>query len=220
MTAFDRVAEMLAGTSVDPKVAMVWSASPGHQADIVTSILVELPHALKTHPEQLVLLEVLSPFGVAQRRDIDLNSILAEDPELGQEKLEAIKEEVAGNILKGLDAGAHGVLYRLDGAYPRANTPMQYGGYYLELDRELLALAEGCTFNCVNVEGEGEIYFDFVSDLPTHAFSWSTVHNHISLDGARKMTPTRLALGLEDADIHLARNFDEIERLRERLATK
>lgn len=204
---------VLTGQQLEERPSIVWSSSPGHYADVVTTARVELRHALKTHPDQLVLVEVTSPLGLALRRDIDLIGLLSSDPSFGEIKLEELKTEVSWAIVESLEEGAHGIFYRLDGAYPGVCTPMQYGGHFLEVDRELLSMAEGAQFNLVYIEGEGEIYFDFVADLPCNAFSWSSAHNEINIHQARTMTPAKIALDHEEADIFFARSYDEIERL-------
>jgi hypothetical protein len=219
MRALERMMAALSGELLEERPSMVWSSSPGHRADVVTTASVELRHALKTHPDQLVLVEVHSPLGLAIRRDIDLVSMLQNDLEFGAAKLEELKTEVSWAIVSALEEGAHGVFYRLDGAHPRVCTPMQYGGHFLEIDRELLSLATEANFNLVYIEGEGEVYFDFVADLPCHAFSWSNAHNDINIHVAKTMTSARIALDHEEADIFFARSYDEIERLLSRTKT-
>jgi hypothetical protein len=217
MTPQERITRARQGESADRKPTMVWSISPGHEADVVTSPIVELSHALKTYPDQLVLAEVLSPLSRALRRDYDLNTLLTEDPEFGNAKLDELVGETQVDILTALDKGAAGIFYLLDGAFPTVCTPMQYGGYYLERDRELLELADEALFNVLYLLGEDEIYFDFVADLPAHAMCWSARHQALKVAEARNMTKSLIALDHVEADVLFAHSFDEAARLLSRL---
>lgn len=106
--------------------------------------------------------EVLNPYGRALSDGVDLNSLLKSDPIAGGTALDALCEETRAELSNGP------TVYRLVGASPEHCTPMQYGGYYLERDRELLASAPGPVE--VVVEGEAP-YMDFVSDLPCSTIS-------------------------------------------------
>lgn len=73
---------------------------------------------------------------------------------------------------EAISDGVDGIAYCIDGAYPAATTPMQYGGYFLERDRELLEHVKGLKFTLAFVEGTEEVYLDTVSDLPVDAMGW------------------------------------------------
>ena len=112
---------------------------------------------------------------------------------------------------------AQGVFYRLDGAYPSASTPMEYGGHYLEVDRDVLSSIQN-SFVIVFVEGEGEVYFDFVSDLPADAMGWDADRNPIDLNEARRHRAGALALDHPEAEIVLATSLEQCEEWLDRMA--
>jgi hypothetical protein len=89
-------------------------------------------------------------------------------------------------LAAGLDAGADGVLYRLHGAREALCTPMQYGGYYLERDRELLEEIADAALNVLLVVG-GDAYLDFVCDLPAHVFAWDVEATGVTSDQIRAL---------------------------------
>lgn len=130
--------------------------------------------------------EVLSPFALAHERGMDLLGILDEDPGRGEAKLNALQAEVAQAIA---DADGEGILYRLVGACPDHCTPMQYGGHFLEVDRELLSGATQPVI--VFVEGS-DIYLDFVADLPCTTMVWDPAQNSISQEDAVALCGDRL----------------------------
>lgn len=104
---------------------------------------------------------VLNPFGRALREGLDLNALLRTDPEAGAAELDRLCAETAAELASTSDS----IVYRLVGAEPRYCTPMQYGGFYLERDRELLASVQGKDRIELLLEGN-DAYLDFVSDLP------------------------------------------------------
>lgn len=101
-----------------------------------------------------------------------------------------------------LQVGAIGVLYEIRGATPSECTPMEYGGLYLERDRELLEALKDSGANVLYVGGR-EPYLDFVSDLPAHVFAWDVALSEISVGEVRAMRPGALAADDPDADILL-----------------
>lgn len=211
MTARERLVAAARGGHIDRAPVVCWSNSPGHLADAIVAPLELLRKALDTHPDQAVLAEVVSPFGRAIRRDLDLSELLREDPDLGAQRLDGFVQETRDEIDAALSQGAFGVFYRLDGAYPIASTPMEYGGHYLELDRQLLAEVEQAPFNLLYVEGEKEPYLDFVCDLPAHAFAWDYEHSGVDLAAARAMRNGALAAPAPGADIALLRSATSVE---------
>lgn len=110
--------------------------------------------------------EVLNPFARARRQGIDIVAELDKDPIKGGELLDRLVEETR----KEIEAAHSGVFYRLEGASPASTTPMQYGGYFLERDRELLSAAHPPRI--AFVAGTADVYFDFVGDLPAEYFGY------------------------------------------------
>ncbi len=145
--------------------------------------------AVITHPDDLAkwldgalaaFVEVLSPFALSKSRGIDLSGILKGNPEEGFNQLDALKLEVSAALENAHAQRADGIFYHLDGPRASACTPMQYGGYYLELDRELLTQAKGLVL--VYVPGEEPLYLDAISDLTAHAFGWNAAASGFSVD--------------------------------------
>ncbi len=213
MTALDRL--FAASSTSREKPVIVWSGSPGHEADGVVVGLNQVEEALATHGEQAVLAEIMSPFGRALRRQSNLSDLLSDDPSRGKDILSGFAEETRSDIARAYTAGAHGIFYRLDGAYPAASTPMEYGGHYLELDRELLsaATARSHKFVLLYIEGESEIYLDFVLDLPCNAIGWDVAHHAAELESVKGSQQKVIAAAHPLAEIFLAKSIEEARQL-------
>lgn len=153
--------------------------------------------------EQAVLAEVLSPYGQALRAGDDLNELLTRDPEAGAARLDLWVQGVKLQMEDALASGADGIFYRIVGADPTHCSPMQYGGLYLERDRELLANVSHAPVNVIYVDAGEEAYLDFLSDLPASIFAWSENRTSIPLSAVREMRPGLLATEGEDADVAL-----------------
>lgn len=117
---------------------------------------------------------VLSPLGNLLAKGRDIYSVLESNPEVGEAMISEESDRVRQMVSEIVQAGADGVLYELEGAYPAASSPMQYGGHFLEVDRELMAEITSKTIGIVWVCGKDEPYLDFVSDLAGHAFGWES----------------------------------------------
>ncbi len=174
---------------------------PHPDADGVVVPLAQLAEALAEHEGAAVLVRVDSPLTRALGRELGLTQTLHDDPPTGEAQLSALVEEAREEAQAALDRGADGIAYWLDGAYPAATTPMEYGGHYLELDRGLLDAFAEARFNLVFVEGLVEPYLDFVSDLPAHAFGWRA--EAAPPAAVRPLRPGPLATTGDGADILL-----------------
>ncbi|MCG9894538.1 MAG: hypothetical protein MH204_03565, partial [Fimbriimonadaceae bacterium] len=102
-----------------------------------------------------------------------------------------------------LSARADGVCYVLAGANPASSTPMQYGGHFLEVDREILTDCQDAAFNLLWVRGKEEPYLDFVIDLPAHAFAWDMVATGITPSAMKQARGGAVAGAHPEADIYL-----------------
>ncbi|MBX7132017.1 MAG: hypothetical protein K1X67_04985 [Fimbriimonadaceae bacterium] len=193
---------------MDRQPILVWSESPGHEADGVVVSLAGLADALRTHPDQLVLAEIVSPFGFAKRQGVDLNEVLRDDPARGEGMLSDFAAKVRDEVALALETGADGIFYRLDGAYPAASSPMEYGGHFLEIDRALLSEVRDARLNILFVEGGEETYFDCLTDLPAHVLAWDFAQTGIDVATMRAIRTGALAAPSDDADIRLLRSFD------------
>lgn len=112
---------------------------------------------------------VLNPFGRSLRKGIDLNALIASSPDAGAQTLQTLAEET----LTELKQSGSPVLYLLFGAAESWCTPMEFGGLYLELEREILSAAIESKEVLLWVAGNENVYLDFVSDLPAAAIGWN-----------------------------------------------
>jgi hypothetical protein len=126
-----------------------------------------------------------SPFARALAVGDDLNALFTEKPEQGEAKLVTFVSQVQAEI-EGVTPGGL-IIYRLVGAEPLFASPMQYGGHYLERDRQLLDLAKASCKVALVIEGGPETYLDFVSDLPAHVFMWDEVSTGTSREVMKQM---------------------------------
>jgi len=169
MTSRERLVAAARGGEVDHKPVLVW---PGRSASDESDALIVSSIAHASPEDKAVLAQVVNPFGRALSKGIDLNAELDADPGKGDQILQALKQEVIDQGLTALEHGADGVFYVLLGARGAFCTPMQYGGHYLEDDREILQTWSEARLNVVFVAGNDDVYIDFVSDLPAHLFAW------------------------------------------------
>lgn len=176
---------LLAGSrcsKVDTKPVLDWSDGLTDSDGCVVQSIEGIAQSEKT---PAVLIDVANPFGLALKKGIDINGALKDDPTVGGELLDTLVEEVRRRISKGLEGGADGIFYRLHGACPKHCSPMQYGGHYLERDRELLSSAATAPLTVLFVAGQEELYIDFVSDLPASVFAWDCELSKLSASDIR-----------------------------------
>jgi len=182
MTSRERLLAASRGGEVDNKPRISWLAqdmsADGH-------VVFDLQSVSQSNVSSIVLVDVANPFGLALQKGIDLNKALKDDPTVGSEVLDTLVDEVRQRIAASLEGGADGIFYRLHGANPQHCSPMQYGGHYLERDRELLTEASDAALNVLFVAGGEELYIDFVSDLPVQVFAWDSNLSRISADEVR-----------------------------------
>ena len=182
MTRRERILAASRGAEVDSRPTLSWLTA-GASAD--AEVILDVNGSLRESEGPVFLVDVPNPFGLALEKGIDLNRALKDDPTVGSLVLDELVEEVRLKIANGLENGADGVFYRLHGANPQHCSPMQYGGHYLERDRELLEGASDAFVNVLFVAGQEELYIDFVSDLPAQVFAWDSERTHISADDVR-----------------------------------
>jgi hypothetical protein len=114
----------------------------------------------------------------------DLLDLLHNSPDEGDAILQQALEKTKQDIQSAFEQGADGFIYVLERATPSAMSPMQYGGHYLELDREILTEFQEMPLTVLWIVGDDEPYLDFVSDLPAHFFAW---------DSGSGITPSQIA---------------------------
>lgn len=211
MTGRERLVAAAKGGEVDRK-PMILARENSPEADGIVR-----PWCHEGGEGQAQLWAVDSPFSRAIREGFDLNDALQADPTAGEQALNVYADEARREMMEALEGGADGIFYRLDGAYPEASTPMEYGGHYLEVDRLLLSEVQEARFNVVWIEGEEELYLDFVSDLPAHALGWSMSRTGVGAQELRPMRNGALAGDSLEADIYV---FDTAAAARERLEAR
>ena len=200
MTSRERVLAASRGGDVDQKPTLSWL---GADASADAMVVVNIESLNRSADAPVVLVDVSNPFGLALQKGIDLNKALKDDPTVGSEVLDSLIDEVRTRIAGGLASGADGIFYRLHGASPRHCSPMQYGGHYLERDRELLSEASDAYVNVIFVAGEDELYIDFVSDLPAQIFAWDSELTQISAEQVRAARKGAVASADPSSEISL-----------------
>lgn len=203
MTGRERVLAVARGGEVDriPTVATFGAGA----ADAIAVPLDDLAKTIDANPDSAVLATILSPLGRAIRDSVNIVSELHGDVDRGAELLDRLVAETRSEMQAALHQGADGLFYVLDGAHPAVTTPMEYGGHFLELDRQLLLEVQGARFNVLYVCGASEPYLDFVSDLPAHAFAWDS-RSGASVADVRAVRKGAIAAVVEGADFRLVTN--------------
>jgi hypothetical protein len=204
MNSKERLLASIAGKPVDQKPLILWPHSEMN-SDIALVSLKRLANASTS--QRAVLVEILSPFSRSLKMGLALSKTLQQDPKEGEKILQALVAETRTEINVALEQGVDGIFYRLQGAEPEFTTPMEYGGLYLETDRDLLQLAMKAHLNVLFIEGGPELYIDFVSDLPAQIFAWDSGRTDIPLSSVKKMRIGTLATGDPDADVLFGSNY-------------
>lgn len=204
MTGRERLLAVAQGRAADRKPLMILDDDPRSDARVLRA-----PGT--PDPERLTLVEVINPYGQAQAAGLNLNELIYTDPEAGNQKLDGLVEAVRQDIGRALESGADGIFYRLKGAEPSQTTPMQYGGHYLERDRELLSEI-GDHPNVVFIDAGDGAYMDFVSDLPGAFFAWDIDRSDVSVVRMRSLRPGALMAEDPTADVLMADRFAKLER--------
>lgn len=206
MTSRERVMNAAEMKSVDRAPAVVY-LDP-ELSDMVVCSIDELGEAKEQFPDKVIVVEVESPFARALQREIDLNSVLRDDVTKGHEILDELTEESRNEGDAAKAAGADGIWYHLEGADPAYCSPMQYGGHYLELDRDLLTRWQDFPLNTVAILGK-EPYLDFVCDLPANFFAYDATGSEIGTSAVREIRPGAIASQLRDADLRLIQSQED-----------
>lgn len=123
---------------------------------------------------------VLSPLSRAISQGIDIVSQLEDNPSLGDQTLAELVRETA-NEISHIEGNFN---YIVAGAEPRFTTPMQYGGHFLELDRELI----GARKPAITLIGGSETYIDIVSDLAESYLIWDSSSTSVDPQEVARMT--------------------------------
>ena len=127
---------------------------------------------------------ILSPFSKAISRSMDIVGLLADSPSEG----EAVLADLVTQTKVEIAASAESFNYIVAGAEPAFSTPMEYGGHFLELDRELI----GDQKPAITLVGGSETYIDVVSDLAETYLVWNPEHIKEDPQEVAKMTRARI----------------------------
>lgn len=201
MTSRERLLCVAEGKSPDRQPAIGWPVATSDSDVVVIADASKVAEV--AGDSRAVLVEVCNPFGLALRAGVDLNVAQKSDPESGSAKLSEFVNATRQSIQAALDAGADGIFYKLFGANEKFCTPMQFGGYYLETERELLQGATGAALNVLFIVGDADTFIDFVSDLPAHVFAWDAASTGFSVSAVRELRHGALCTNASDADVLL-----------------
>lgn len=205
MTGRERLLEMARGQVHDSKPIIGFP-----HCGIPVDGYVDVTDQLHLAPEGAAKLAFIrSPFGEALMDGLNLNSNLSDDLAAGHDTLNTYYSRVEIAIQAAVAAGADGVFYMLAGAEPTSSTPMQYGGFYLELDRALLGLAQSLPLNVLWIEGKTEPFLDSVVDLPAQFFGYFVAETGIDPAIIRADRPGPIVSNVFEADVSLAFNADD-----------
>ena len=148
------------------------------------------------------MIRIDGPFRRAEKAGIPILELYVKDVASGEEVLAELVSETRHDIFRSNGP----IVYVLSGPEPAKCTPMQYGGLFLEKDRELLQFAqEHGQQNEVWLHvdaGEGA-YLDFVSDLPADVFAWDAKKTGVSLAEMRKLRAGKLCTNEKGTDVPL-----------------
>ena len=200
MTSRERLIAVSRGGEADRQPSLGW-LNVAEGADATVAVIDSTLDRTVEGP--VVLAEVANPFGLALEKGIDLNKALRDDPSVGNEMLDTLVAEVRETIAAKLGGGVDGIFYRLHGANPQHCSPMQYGGYYLERDREILEEVSDATLNVLFVAGGQDLYIDFVSDLPAQLFAWDSELTKITAADVRSCRKGAVASADPTSDVLL-----------------
>lgn len=189
MTAAERYVAAAQGGEVDRKPTLAWPiASP------VADIGVRPAQDFQGHE------------GPALAHLTNLYGVVKPDPSVNPAEVGDLLDRAVVTCIElaraAIGAGALGLLYEIRGATVGECTPMEYGGLYLERDRELLQAVRDLGANVLYVAGP-EPYLDFVSDLPAHVFAWDIAASGVSIEEVRELRRGPLAADDPEADILL-----------------
>jgi hypothetical protein len=126
-----------------------------------------------------------------------------EHPEAGAELVAGYVDATAKDIAITED-DSQAIWYVLGGCEPAYSTPMQYGGLFLEWDRELLTRANETQKVFLHAAAGKDAYLDFIADLPATCFVWDDVATGVSLSEMRSMRGGLLACSDPNADLVLS----------------
>lgn len=201
MTGREQLLAASRGSELEVKPVLMGAFQPAAGADGYVVELNQVEDCLAQAPESACLVRVTCPLGRTIEGGGNLINQLHENPSEGEARLSEIRDNVRSEIDEALGKGADGVFYVVDGASADFSTPMEYGGHFLEVDREVLSEYFGARLNAVYVEGV-EPYLEFVADLPAHLFGWDVVRSGRDLNFVRSIRDGAIFGSTPEADVY------------------
>lgn len=201
MTGREQLLAASRGSELEVKPVLMGTFQPAAGAEGYVVELSQVEDCLDQAPESACLVRVTCPLGRTIESGEKLIGQLHENPSDGEARLSEIRDMVRTEIDEALGKGADGVFYVVDGASGEFSTPMEYGGHFLEVDREVLNEYSGARLNAVYVEGV-EPYLEFVADLPAHLFGWDITRSERDLNFVRAIRDGAIFASTPEADIY------------------
>lgn len=149
---------------------------------------------------------VFSPLSLALRDGVNPVETLRNDVQAGETLLQKYVDQARAQASEG------NIVYVLEGARGAYTTPMEYGGHFLELDREILSSLEGRN-RFLYAIGADDLYIDFVSDLPAEVFVWDSHLSGFDTAYVKSMRDGDLATNEANAEIELVGQLPALEAL-------
>ena len=215
MTHQERLLALVHGQVLDCQASIGWPGPSPLWSDAVVVPHRQISDSLGHVEDRALLAEITSPFGKALKQGFTLNRLFQSDSHAADSLLDSLAEECKFACKSALENGADGIFYRLHGATLDWSTPMEYGGRYLERDREILSLSSHSRLSVLFVVGGAETFFDCVSDLESHLFGWDIHESNVGVSAMRKIRKGLLLCDDSLADVRLVAPSKAISRLLE-----
>ncbi len=153
-------------------------------------------------PDVPIIETVFNPLSQARHLIADGMEIvhLRTAPRQLQAALEVITASTVAFVRAALAAGADGIFYAIQHASARLLSPAEYREFCRDLDLQVLAAAQGGSFNLLHLHGR-HTYFDLVADYPVHALNWHDRETGPSLAEGMQRFPGVVVGGLSQQDI-------------------
>jgi hypothetical protein len=206
MTGFERIQRALAGDKLPAKPVIL--EVPDQHADGVCVASSAVARTRKEHPDQLVLVNVDSPYARAFDECVDVLALLDEDPSRGDDYLRAKLRDAQNDIAAAKEAGAHGIRYRLAGATAEFLSRPIYSRWLLPLDEMILAEHNRLDFNMIEVIGD-EPFLGLVSQVPAHAITWDRKCSRATVKHVRNSFGGLVATADDEGDIVFVREYQD-----------
>jgi hypothetical protein len=203
MNSREKVFAVLEGKAIEEKPVFIWPQEEMYSDFAVMPATNGITHVGRS---RVVLAEIESPFSRSTKRGMQLVQVLRTDPQHGETLLNSLISETKAEIETAIERNADGIFYWLRGAEPSFTTPMEYGGHFLEADREILQSANAALI-VLFVDGGAGTYLDFVSDLPASIFAWDCEQTGVDVNAVRRMRNGVLATNSAAADILFGHNY-------------